>query len=453
MSFSRFPPPKRNQNINQQLASANLNRKTPSKHTIAIYVLLCIILLVIGIVVGVLYATSWNKSWHNLTTDETSEAKKTVSEQTSIEKNDSKQKEEKSVLTVDVIYPQVGSVPLTITVDGEVVAKNTASVSSKIAGVTVEDILVKEGDFVEKGQLLAKLDPSQLQQSVIQAQAQIVQATASLNNATSTLERVKPLLEINAVSKQEVDNYATQAKQAQASLVLAKAQYNNQMLRLKDTKVLAPVAGIISKKTANVGSLAQGSLFTIIENGALEWQAKVSPNYINELKIGMPVKLTTPTQEEIYGEISRIEPTMGQDRQVNVRVKLQADAKIALQTGMLLTGQILFGEQEQMVVPVSSIVGEDGYNYLVTVSNIQKDMHNQVMGEIKRIKVQLGTQIGKAVAIKTQIPQGVVVAYQGGSFLHDGDKVRLSTSPMPKKTQMQQAPAMLQKPVDTEDKE
>ncbi len=431
MSFTRFPPPKRKQNINQQLASANLNRKPPSKHSIGIYVLLCIILLILGIVIGVLYNQSWGESWQS-SSDNNDDSEKTSLENNSKKNSDYHAKEEdKSVLTVDVVYPKVGSVPLTITVDGELVAKNTASVSSKLSGVTVEEILVKEGDVVEKGQVLAKLDPSQIQQSVIQAQAQIVQATASLNNATATLERVKPLLEIDAVSKQEVDNYATQAKQAEASLILAQAQYNNQMLRLKDSKVLAPVSGIISKKMANVGGLAQGSLFTIIENGALEWQAKVSPNYLNELKIGMPVRLTTPNQEEIYGEISRIEPTMGQDRQVNVRVTLQADKNMTMQTGMLLTGEILLGEQEQMIVPVSSIVGEDGYNYLVTVGNIRKDFHNQVTGEIKRIKVQLGKQIGKAVAIKTNIPKGVVIAFQGGSFLNDGDTVRLSTSPVP----------------------
>ncbi len=455
MSSSRFPPPKRNQNINPQLALDNLNRKPPAKNSIAIYALLCIILLIIGVVIGVLYATSWHKSWQNLTGDETDEAKKTSLTTSDKDKYESQQEDNKSVLTVDVVYPQVSSVPLTITVDGEVIAENTASVSSKVSGVTVEEILVKEGDVVKKGQLLATLDPSQLQQNVIQAQAQVVQATASLNNATATLERVKPLLKINAVSKQEVDNYTTQAKQAQASLVLAKAQYNNQMLRLKDSKVIAPVTGIISKKTANVGGLAQGNLFTIIENGALEWQAKVSPNYLNELKIGMPVKLTTPTQENIYGKISRIEPTMGQDRQVNVRVKLQANGKTALQTGMLLTGELLFGEQEQLVVPVSSIVGEDGYNYLVTVTNIRKDITNQVTGEIKRLKVQLGKQLGKSVALKTKIPTGVVVAYKGGSFLTDGDKVRLSASPVPmqgmKRIQSQPtAPAMLQRKANEE---
>ncbi len=453
MSFSRFPPPKRKQNINPLLASANLKRKTPSKHTIAIYVLLCIILMIIGIVIGVLYATSWNESWQNIANDGNDEAKETSLKTSANNKSDSQQKENKSVLTVDVIYPQVASIPLTITVDGEIVAKNTASVSSKLSGVTVDEILVKEGDVVKKGQLLAKLDPSQLQQNVIQAQAQIVQATASLNNATATLERVKPLLEIDAVSKQEVDNYATQAKQAKASLILAQAQYNNQMLRLKDSKVVAPVSGIISKKTANVGSLAQGSLFTIIEEGALEWQAKVSPNYINELKVGMPVKLTTPNQDNIYGEISRIEPTMEQDRQVKVRVKLQIDKKTTLQTGMLLTGEILFGEQEQLVVPASSIVGEDGYNYLVTVTNIQKDMSNQVTGVIKRIKVQLGKQIGKAVAIKTKIPQGVVIAYQGGSFLNDGDKVHLSTSPVPVRNMKKMPPPSIMKKNINDDKE
>lgn len=443
MSSSRFPKPE--QNNDNIIASTTFNRKQLNKSNTVKNILLGVGLLLIGIAIGIFYNQSSNKS-----VDSNDEAEKSSVEQATKnkEKFHNKQEESNSVLTVDVVYPQMGSVPLTIDVDGEVVAKNTASVSSKLSGVTVDEILVKEGDVVKKGELLAKLDPSQLQQSVIQAQAQVVQATASLNNATSTLERVKPLLKIDAVSKQEVDNYATQAKQAQASLVLAKAQYNNQMLRLQDTKVLAPVSGIISKKIANVGSLAQGSLFTIIENGELEWQAKVSPNYLNDLKIGMPVKLATPTAEDVYGEISRIEPTMGQDRQVKVRVQLQADKNTSIQTGMLLTGQILLGQEEQLVVPVSSIVGEDGYHYLVTVTNIKKDTNNKVIGIIKRIKVQLGKQIGKAVAIKTKIPQGVVVAYQGGSFLADGDKVILSSSPVPVSgTKKITPPTMLQKPV------
>ncbi|MBS9780070.1 MAG: efflux RND transporter periplasmic adaptor subunit [Moraxellaceae bacterium] len=440
MSSSRFPDLEKDNNIDTPLSSANDNNIQSNKSKIAIYSLLAIILLIVGIMIGVFYNQS--KAEENTSTENNDN-----SEQTSLE---DKQDEGNPVLTIDVLYPKVGNVPLTITVDGELIAENTASVSSKLSGVTVDEILVKEGDTVQKGQLLAKLDPSQLEQSVIQAQAQIVQANASLNNATSTLERVKPLLAINAVSKQEVDNYATQAKQAQASLMLAQAQYNNQMLRLKDSQVLAPVSGVISKKTANVGSLAQGSLFTIIENGILEWQAKVSPNYLKELKIGMPVKLTTPTQEEIYGEISRIEPTMGQDRQVNVRVKLQADKNATIQTGMLLTGEILLGEQQQMIVPISSIVGEDGYNYLVTVTNIEKDANNQVTGEIKRIKVQLGKQVGKSVAIKTNIPKDMVIAFQGGSFVNNGDKVRINTSnKTTNNTQQSTAsapPSTLQKP-------
>ncbi len=443
MSSSRFPnSSKRNNNTNKSLS--NPHSTTSQKTGVAIYILLCIILLIIGIVIGSLFNQFWKGSWQETST----ETKKEAPTNNTKDKYDLHKEESNAVLTVDVVYPQMGSVPSIIDVDGEVIAKNIASVSSKLAGVTVDEILVKEGDVVEKGQLLAKLDPSQLQQSVIQAQAQVVQATASLNNAKSTLERVKPLLKIDAVSQQEVDNYVTQAKQAQASLILAKAQYNNQMLRLQDSKVLAPVSGIISKKMANIGSLAQGSLFTIIENGELEWQAKVSPNHLTKLKIGMPVKLTTPTQEDIYGEISRIEPTMGQDRQVNVRVKLQADKNSTIQTGMLLTGQILVGQEEHLVVPASSIVGEDGYSYLVTVNNVRKDVNNQVIGVVKRVKVEVGEQIGKAVAIKTKLPQGMVVVFKGGSFLHDNDKVQLSSSPTPvDATKKITPPTMLQKPV------
>ncbi len=403
-----------------------LDNRPNRSYTVIIYGVLCLILLVLGVVIGVMYDQMWGRKWQDTSSSqaENHTNQQKIAKESTVNKN--KQTEKQAVLTVEVIRPQVGKVPLKLSADGVIVAKNIASVSGKVSGVAINQVLVKEGDWVEQGQPLATFDHRRLQQNVIQAQAQLAQAQAGFNNAKATVERVMPLLKIDAISRQAVDGYITQAEQAKATLIATQAQLHSQQLILGDTKVIAPVSGIISEKKARVGELPQGALFNIIEGGVLEWQAQINPSKMNQIRVGTPVMLQSPNRQSLQGRVSSIDPVAGKNRQVQVRAILQPNPNAPIQAGMLLSGSFIFGEQSQLLVPVSAIIGDDGYNYLVTVNRIKKNAKGITVGTVKRIKVQLGEQFGNVVAVRSKIHQGTAIVRQGGAFLSDGDTVRLA---------------------------
>lgn len=397
-------------NMRDSSENQDIMPKKPMKTIM--YLIAGTIMLVVGFVFGV--------SFDNKKIADSMESE-------SVKKEDKKAiaKKKKTILAVEVISPKVAEIPLTISADGTLVAKNTASISAKINGVVIQEILVKEGDWVEKGQTLAIFDPDTAQHNLVQAEAKVAQAESSFNNANANVRRVLPLLKIDAVSKQEVDRYVSQAEQAKAILISAQAQLNTQRIALDNTKVVAPVSGVISQKNAQIGAVPQQALFEIIEGGMLEWQAKINPAQLNQIKMGMPVFVKAPNKKVIQGNITRIDPVTGNDRQVRVSAILKASKDVPIRSGMLLSGDFVLGKQPQIIVPVSSVVGYDGYDYLMLIENIH-DQDGENIGTIKRKKVKLGKQFNDAVSVQSKLPKNIAVVRQGGAFLSDGDVVRLS---------------------------
>lgn len=329
-----------------------------------------------------------------------------------------------AVLTVEVISPTSQDVDNNLLADGTVAGKSIANVSGRVNGVAIEKILVDEGDWVKAGQTLAVFDAKGLEQNVIEAQASVVEAQANHANAVANAERVIPLLDIDAVSQQEVDRYVSTAEQARALLVSAQARLNGAELTLRDSKVIAPVSGIISNKHAQIGSVPQQALFSIIEGGVLEWQAKVDPEQLKLIQIGMPVIVKTPSNDWINGKVTRISPKVADDRRMMVAATLENSRQI--QAGMLLSGEFVMDSQPQTVVPVASVVSHDGYDYLMLVKDIS-DQDGSRTGTVERLKVELGKQIDKQVVVNSRLPNNALIIRQGGGFLNDGDKVRVVT--------------------------
>lgn len=411
---------------NQYPSSSNNN-----KSRIAMFLLL-VAMIAAGMVAGFFLNT--------YLTNKKASANEQLNEPTAVNANNATDKDEKAdtaadkkaveqpVLTVETIVPTVGQVKLNLQTDGTVVPKDTASVSGRVAGVAIERVLVNEGDWVKKGQPLAIFDTQTLQQNVIQAQAAVAQAQASYANARATVERVRPLLDIDAVSQQEVDSYITVANQAQASLVSAQAQLKSQQLTLNNAKVVAPVSGIISEKSAQVGAIPQGALFTIIQGGSLQWQAQINPQQRQNVNVGTPVLVNTTNGQTVQGRVERIDPVADNNRKINVYTNLEANK--AIQSGMLLSGEFVFGVQDKIVVPVASVVSFDGYDYLMMVTDVTvKEGVN--LGRVKRHKITLGDQYGDMVVVTSPVPKDALLVRQGGSFLNEGDLVRVAKMDQP----------------------
>ena len=330
---------------------------------------------------------------------------------------------EQAVLSVETVLPSQNNIGNTLSADGTINAKDVANVSAKVNGVAIERILVEEGQRVKAGQILAVFDTDAMEQQVLQAEADVAEAEATLANATADAARVLPLIDIDAISKQEADRYRTSKLQAQASLQASKARLSTQRLSVNNANVVAPVSGIISEKMAEVGMVAGGDpLFTIIKGGILEWRADIDPKLIGEVNVGTPVQVSLPGGDSVMGEVSRIAPTADNNRQITIYASLAANAKV--RAGMYQTGEFLLGSSSAQTVPNSAIVSNDGYDYVMLVTNIStKDDKN--IGRIKQQRVTLGERFGDSIMLTEPLPAESRLVKQGGSFLNDGDLVRV----------------------------
>ncbi|WP_201512184.1 efflux RND transporter periplasmic adaptor subunit [Psychrobacter alimentarius] len=340
--------------------------------------------------------------------------------------NNSASGEEPAVLSVETVTPNQDDIGATLSADGTINAKDTANVSAKVNGVAIERILVEEGDRVKVGQVLAIFDTEAMQQQVLQAEADVAEAEATLANASADAVRVLPLIDIDAISKQEADRYRTAEVKARAALQASKARLSNQQLTLKNANVVAPVSGVISEKMAEVGMVAGGEpLFTIIKGGVLEWRAEIDPKLVSDITIGTPVRVSLPGGDSVMGQVTRIAPTAADNRQITIYASLANNTKA--RAGMFQTGEFLLGSTSTQTIPNSAIVSNDGYDYVMLVTNITTQ-NGKTMGRIKQQRVTLGERLGDNVAITEPLPSDSQVVKQGGSFLNDGDLVRLITA-------------------------
>ena len=233
------------------------------------------------------------------------------------------------VMMVEAATPIPVEVTETLDATGIIHAKDTAEVSGKLTGTTIEKVLVDVGDTVKAGQVLAVLDSQALKDTLVQAEADLALSHANLKKAEADLARVEPLLKIDAISRQEVDNYRTILAQTKATITSNEARLNNAKTNLKNTLIVAPVSGIISSKTAEVGLLVNGSsLFSIIKNGQLEWRAVIDPKDASKLSGGQSAILALNNDESITGKLSHLSPIADNSRQLIAHVLLPIIKKL-----------------------------------------------------------------------------------------------------------------------------
>lgn len=162
---------------------------------------------------------------------------------------------------VDVVSVAVGRATITKDLPGRLQATRTAQVRARVDGV-VEKRLFVEGTDVKEGTALFRIDPRNYQAAVDSAKADLALARV-------TLERYQPLLEIKAVSRQEVDLAEARLKQAEAAMTRATLDFEN-------TTVPAPISGRIGRALVSEGSLAgrnEATLLATIE--------QIDPIYAN----------------------------------------------------------------------------------------------------------------------------------------------------------------------------
>ncbi len=176
---------------------------------------------------------------------------------------------------VGVVTVAPSAVALATELPGRLEASRVAQVRARAAGI-LQKRLFKEGSDVKAGQPLFAIDPAPYQASAASAQAQLARAQANLTQAVAQAERYKPLVEANAISKQDFINAVAAQGTAQADVAAAKAAVQTAQINLGYAAVTSPIAGRIGRALVTEGALVgQG------EATQLAVVQQINPMYVN----------------------------------------------------------------------------------------------------------------------------------------------------------------------------
>jgi membrane fusion protein (multidrug efflux system) len=176
---------------------------------------------------------------------------------------------------VAVVTVAPESIAITSELPGRLEATRIAQVRARIPGVVLKRVF-EEGSDVKAGDVLFRIDPAPLQAAYNNALAVLARAEANLAQTTTKAQRYKPLVETNAISKQEYDDAVTAQKQATADVASAKAAKETARLNLGYATVTAPISGRIGRAQVTEGALVgQG------EATPLAVIQQIDPIYVN----------------------------------------------------------------------------------------------------------------------------------------------------------------------------
>jgi RND family efflux transporter MFP subunit len=344
---------------------------------------------------------------------------KTAPDKATNSSNENSVSQPKPALTVTVVSPEQQSWEQTFTANGNVAAWQEVVIGSELSGQRLQRVNVNVGDVVRRGQVLAEINSDTIRAELAAAKASLAEAQAVLADAAANNKRIQQLKNTGAISAQEAAQYQTTQFTAQARLDAARAQIDSNQLRLAQTQVISPDNGVISARTATVGSLAQTGqeLFRLIRNNRLEWRAEVTTTDLYKLKEGMNAKIYSPdpNQPPIIGKVRMIAPVIDPQTRYGL-VYVDFPQNNAIRMGMFVKGAFDLGQKSALTVPQSALLLRDGFSYVFIVN---KD------NRVTQQKVTLGRRLGDRVEI-TDLAANVKVISTGTGFLTDGDLVKVA---------------------------
>ncbi len=354
-----------------------------------------------------------------------------------------------AVRVARVINTTVSQQYAALTASGHVVAQTRAAVASKASGRLIE-LTVREGSRVAAGDLLARLDASDLDAAVDaaraamrQAQAGVLQAAVALKSARADLRRAIGLQQQSFISPQSVEQVRAKADGAAANLAMATAALDTASAELRVrsatqsyTEIRAPFSGVVLAKNANVGDVitpmsnavgAQGAVVTLADLGSLEVEVDVSEAQLGKTHVGQPAEIVLDALPELRwrGAVSTIVPTANRAKgTVTAKVRFErVDERVLPEMAArvtLLTQAVDSADQQLMLcVPMASVVGDASSSVVLRV------VGERGAQRVERLPVQLGRRVGDQVEVRSAALRAGDRLVVGASHLADGAAVRV----------------------------
>lgn len=316
---------------------------------------------------------------------------------------------------------------------GYVVAQRKAAVASKATGRLVY-LGVVEGDRVRQGQVIARIEDSDVKAQLAQAQANLQLGNADLRDATRALERQRILRDSNLVSAEAYDAAEARHGRVVATIAMAQAGVDAAQVALENTVIRAPFAGTVLSKNADVGevvaplagsALSKAAVVTLADLSSLQVEVDVSESNIEQVVAGQPCEIVLDAYPDVRypGSVAKVVPTADRAK-ATVQVKVaftRYDSRVLPE----MSAKVHFLPREEpaaradtvpvLTVPANAVVLRDGRTVVYTVSS----------GRAVEQPVVVGRRVGMGVAVLQGLAVGTQVIDSVDDRVRRGVKVKL----------------------------
>ncbi|HEX7645475.1 MAG TPA: efflux RND transporter periplasmic adaptor subunit [Burkholderiaceae bacterium] len=307
--------------------------------------------------------------------------------------------------TVNVVVPMRGPSEQLVVLPGTVRPDIDAPIYARVPGY-LKTWYTDIGAHVRKGQLLAEIETPELDQQILRERSNVLTAQSNLDLAELTAKRWQNLVASNAVSRQEADEKAADAKAKSDILQAAQANLKDLLTQQSFNRIVAPFDGVVTERNTDIGKLINpGSsngqaLFRIADNRKLRIYVEVPQNYAADLKVGMIAQLRFPEYP------SRSFPAT-----------LVSTSQALHETSRTLTAELQMQNKDGEILPGTyteahfSLPGKAGL-YLLPASTLlfrKEGLEVATVGSDNRVilkHIALGRDLGASVEVVSGIEDG-----------------------------------------------
>lgn len=318
-------------------------------------------------------------------------------------------------------------------------AIDTVEIRARVSGY-LDTVAIKDGQMVEKGDLLYVIDPRPFERAVEQAKAELAQSQTKADNLIADVERGKPLVERRIMSEKAFDDRTNLLKEAQAAVKVSEARLATAELDLSFTRIMAPIAGRISRSTVSQGSWVSAGgasnptllnvivsqdpihvYFDVSENNYIKYKRLAERNAsTSAAQLGATVEVALPDETEFAhrGRLDFIDNRLDAGT-ATLRVRAVLDNKAQLFSPGMFARVRLAGSSnyDAVLLPDAAIATDQGTKYVLAVA---------ADGVVSRKTVRLGPVINGLRVIREGVLAEDWIVTKGLQRARPGQKVQAS---------------------------
>ena len=314
-----------------------------------------------------------------------------------------------------------GSIMTGPSISGTLEPDREAVLRAQVPG-SVLQTYADQGQAVNAGTVLARIDATGIQDAYTSARAGLVSARNAADVAAKDLSRNEKLLAAGAIAERDIDQSRRSSIAAHAALEDANSRLASAEKAYRSTTITAPFSGVVSERPVSAGDVVQPgtALFTVVDPSSMRLEASVPAEQLASIRIGVPVDFTVSGYpgRQFVGRITRINPTADPTtRQVRIYVSIPNEGR-ALVGGLFANGRMSTATKMGLVVPQSAV---DVRGSIPSVMRVKQ-------GKVEKVQVQIGLtdKTSETIEILSGVQPGDTLLLGAAQGITPGTLIRVS---------------------------